>query len=260
MKRAARHIDAFIGASLFTIEMHRERGLRGTMIQLPLFHPEQSSRAPAGEAGNGRPYFLFTGRLEKIKIKGVQSIIFISVFRAFSGVDLLIAGTGNFEAELRSMAAGAENIEFLGRLDQPRLQSVYRGAVATIVPSLCYETFGLIVVESWSTATPVIVDAQSSLQELVRTHGGGLVYHDPDGLRLAVEQLGGDPALRERLGREGRAAYEAEFAEPALLEHYLAVVRRLLAIKRTGLAIGPTSAQPSPQLFMGRRVFFAAPV
>ena len=31
-------IDAFVGPSEFTIDMHRERGLRGNMIRLPLFH------------------------------------------------------------------------------------------------------------------------------------------------------------------------------------------------------------------------------
>ena len=40
MRRAARHIDAFLGPSVFTIRMHQERGLRGAMIQLPLFYPE----------------------------------------------------------------------------------------------------------------------------------------------------------------------------------------------------------------------------
>ena len=40
MRRATQHIDTFVGPSLFTIRMHQERGLRGMMVQLPLFHPE----------------------------------------------------------------------------------------------------------------------------------------------------------------------------------------------------------------------------
>ncbi|MBI4516685.1 MAG: glycosyltransferase [Deltaproteobacteria bacterium] len=255
MRRATRHIDAFLGPSEFTIAMHRARGLRGTMIQLPLFHPEpEAGPALARNPKVERPYCLFSGRLERIK--GVQVII--PVFRALPDVDLLIAGTGDFESELRAMAAGAANIKFLGRIDHDRLQACYRGALATVVPSLCYETFGLIVAESFSTCTPVIVYAQSSLEELVRRHGGGLLYRSPDELRAAVVQLQGDPALRARLGAEGRRAYEAEFAEPAFLDHYLGVTRALLAQKRAGLPLTLPGNAPNLQRVAGQPAFLTS--
>src|SRR5207302_1553889 len=74
MRRAARNIDAFIGPSLFTMRMHRQRGIDGLMVQLPLFHSAPHTTAGESElARRGRPYFLFVGRLEKIK--GVQRII-----------------------------------------------------------------------------------------------------------------------------------------------------------------------------------------
>jgi glycosyltransferase involved in cell wall biosynthesis len=253
MRRATRHIDAFVGPSAFTIHMHRERGLRGTMIQLPLFHPEPAPEAGVSDPASGeRPYFLFTGRLEKIK--GVQVII--PVFRGLPEVDLVIAGTGDFEGELRAMAAGAANIRFVGHVNQVRLQALYRGAVATVVPSLCYETFGLIVAESFSTRTPVIVHAQSSLEEIVNTFGGGLMYRSTDELRSAIDRLCNDRALRERLGREGRAAYEAEFAENAFLTHYVAVTRALLATKRSGCRVA-LPAGAVPRRFAGRHIVVA---
>ncbi|MFQ5667866.1 MAG: glycosyltransferase [Candidatus Binatia bacterium] len=253
VQRATRHIDAFLGPSVFTIRMHQERGLRGTMIQLPLFHPEPVA-APADPAlDNGRPYFLFTGRLEKIK--GVQVII--PVFRRLSEVDLLIAGTGNFEGQLRSLAAGAANIKFLGRVAPRGLQALYRQALGTLVPSLSYETFGLIVAESFSASTPVIAHAQSSLAEILRVHGGGLAYRTAEELRAAIEALRADPSLRARLGCEGRAAYETEFAEPAFVNHYLAVVRELLARKQAGDPLRPPSVSVSQSVLAGRPVFFA---
>ncbi len=244
MRRATRHIDAFIGPSLFTMRMHRERGIRGTMIQLPLFHPEPRGFSPrdasaqaraCGSAGDDRleslphkPYFLFVGRLEKIK--GVQTII--PTFRGLPEVDLLIAGAGDYESELRALADGAGNIRFIGRVDHRRLQALYRSAIATIVPSLCYETFGIVVAESFSASTPVIVYAQSSLEEIVSQHGGGLMYRTEGQLRDAIECLRDDRTMRERLGREGRTTYESEFAEESFLQHYMAVVRELLARER----------------------------
>ena len=230
IRRATRHIDAFIGPSLFTMRMHRERGIKGPMIQLPLFHPEPPIPPDTQPANEGRPFFLFVGRLEKIK--GLQAII--PTFRKMGDMDLVIAGSGNYEQELRSMAQGADNIRFVGRVDHVELQHLYRSAIAAVVPSLCYETFGVVVAEAFSARTPVVVYAQSSVEEIVKTHGGGLLYRTTSELEAALARLRDDEALRERLGREGRAAYEAEFAEASFLRNYLAVVEELLAKKRAG--------------------------
>ncbi len=253
MEHATRHIDAFLGPSVFTIRMHRERGLRGLMVQLPLFHPEPEPDTDAGAAENGgRPFFFFSGRLEKIK--GVQEII--PVFRTL-GIDLLIAGSGTFEPDLRALAGDSPNIRFLGRVGHRRLHALYRQAVATVVPSLCYETFGLIVAESFAASTPVIVYAQSSLEEIVTAHGGGVMYRNGEELHAAIHRLSADPSVRERLGREGRAAYEAEFAEEAFLTHYLAVVEALLARKQSRQPLAGAVEAASARM-AGRQVFLDA--
>lgn len=255
MQRATQAIDAFIGPSLFTMQMHRERGIHGTMIQLPLFHSEPHIASEAlPPINNGRPFFLFVGRL--VKIKGVQTII--PLFRALRDVDLLIAGEGDYEQELRLMAADAPNIYFVGRLDQSQLYALYQAALATIVPSLCYETFGLVVIESFAAETPVIVYAQSSLEEIVKTHGGGLIYHTENQLYAVIELLRTNASLRVRLGREGRAAYEAEFAEAPFLQYYLAVVRELLLMKSKRQPIRELSKTVGSPLLAGRPVFFAS--
>jgi glycosyltransferase involved in cell wall biosynthesis len=229
MRRATRSIDAFIGPSQFTIRMHSERGLRGMMIQLPLFHTELESPPEADDPVNdGHPYFLFVGRLEKIK--GVQTII--PVFRELGDVDLVVAGSGMYERQLRQIAEGAPNIRFVGRADARQLSCLYRDAVATIVPSLCYETFGIIVAESFAARTPVIVRDHSSLRELIESYGGGFTFSTEGELRSAIDQLRSDRELRDRLGQQGRAAYDAEFGEKPFLEQYLAVVRQLLAAKQ----------------------------
>lgn len=229
MRRATRHVDAFVGPSVFTMNKHAERGIKGLMIQLPLFHPEPSPVNIEGYA-SARPFFLFVGRLEKIK--GVQELI--PVFRGLTDVDLVIAGDGEYAAQLKRLADGAVNIRFVGRVEHGALQALYRDALATIVPSLCYETFGVVVAESYSARTPVIVRAASSLEELVSRHGGGLMYRNEDQMRDAIVRLRDDAELRRRLGDQGRRAYEEEFAEDAFLEHYLAVVRDLLRRKQGG--------------------------
>lgn len=54
-----------------------------------------------------------------------------------------------------------------------------KSAKALILPSQCYETFGMTVVESFSCKTPVIISDIEVLAEAVREHGAGLVFrHD----------------------------------------------------------------------------------
>jgi glycosyltransferase involved in cell wall biosynthesis len=232
MRRATRSIDAFIGPSEFTIRMHQERGIEGTMIRLPLFHSEPNvdlqSDSYVGEINNERQYFLFVGRLEKIK--GLQSVI--PIFRERPDVDLVVVGGGTYQRQLKLMAKRSPNIRFVGRADGQQLQRYYQGAVATIVPSLCYETFGIIVAESFATKTPVIVRNHSSLREFIEKHGGGFTFDNDVGLRSAIDQLRNDEELRDRLGRQGRAAYDAEFGEGPFIKHYLAEIRRLLKAKQ----------------------------
>jgi glycosyltransferase involved in cell wall biosynthesis len=247
VREATREVDAFLGPSLFTIRQHRTRGLEGTFVHLPQF--ETGSVATAKSAvGSGRPYLLYAGRLEKAK--GVQ--VTLPALRARPDIDLVIAGSGPMEAELRRAAGGAPNIRFVGRVSPAELRRLYRGARATIVPSLCYETFGLVVAESFAAGTPVIVHAQSALEETVRAHGGGLMYGDLDELGRAIDALS-DADLRLRLATEARRAFEREFSEAVHMDRYLALVRAMLAKKRAGEPIRPGAGEEP--LLAGRPVF-----
>ena len=171
-------------------------------------------------------------------------------------IDLLIAGVGNFQGELFALADRASNIKFLGWVNQSDLQSLYRNCTATIVPSLGYETFGLVVAESFSAGAPVIVHAQGALAEMVSTYGGGLLYSNEQQLCDAIDRLRGDSSLREDLGREGRLAYETQFSEDVHLKNYLGVVRELLANKRAGRTMNSASAPGGQTRVAGLPVFF----
>ena len=248
-----REVDAFLGPSLFTIRQHRMRGLDGTFVHLPQFDAAQPAEAE-GTAGvrSARPYVLYAGRLEKLK--GVQ--VAIPVLRSRPDIDFVIAGAGSMEADLKELAGGAPNIHFVGHVPEGQLSRLYRGALATVVPSLCYETFGLVVAESFACGTPVIVHAQGSLEEIVRTHGGGLTYGDPAELGSAIDRLC-DAGLRQRLASEAREVFEREFSEAVHMERYLALVREMLAKKRAGEPMARSGASDEPSLLAGRPVFIA---
>jgi glycosyltransferase involved in cell wall biosynthesis len=221
--RAARHVDAFIAPSRAACDLQARNGFPAPVECLPDFLPRQ----PLAEEGpvpvHPRPYFLFAGRLEKIK--GAQNLI--DAFRTERAADLVIAGTGPFEAELRAAAAGLPHVHFLGRLEFEALRRFYRQAIAVVVPSLCYETFGFPVIEAWASGTPVIVHDIGALPELVNEGGGGLIYRSGVELANALSRLRTDTTLRNELGGRGYERYLAEYCEEPHLRRYYALIERI---------------------------------
>lgn len=219
------HVDCFLSPSRFTLHKHLEMGLDIPIKQMPYFlpTPEDESDDSAFENDGQRPYFLFVGRLEKIK--GLQNVI--PVFKKQTNFDLLIAGDGEYRENLEKQAGNASNIKFLGRLDQKTLRQIYQSAIAVIVPSICYETFGIIIIEAFSRKTPVIVNDLGALPEVVEDSGGGFVYRTQDDLITAMNKFAENPSLRDDLGAKGYAAYLKYWNEDAHLERYLGLVEKL---------------------------------
>lgn len=229
LERQLRHIDAFVAMSEFSRQKHREFGFPREMEVLPYFLPAAASApAPSAVAPHPRPYFLFVGRLERIK--GVQDLL--PAFAGEGEADLVIAGDGEYGAALRTAARGMPRVRFVGRVGGPELATWYRHATALLVPSLCFETFGIILLEAWQQSTPVIARRLGPFPELVERAGGGELFETEAELRAAMDRLQSDPARRQRLAESGRRAVEEHWSEHAVVPGFLALVRRLAAERR----------------------------
>jgi glycosyltransferase involved in cell wall biosynthesis len=227
LERHGRNVDAWIAMSEFSRKRHREYGFPFDMEVLPYFlpDPETGRERPVLERADRpqeRPYFLFVGRLEEIK--GVQDVL--PLFRDYPEADFLITGTGEYEAELKRQAAGIENVRFLGRVPYDVLMQTYRHAEALIVPSLCYETFGIILIEAFTNGVPVIARRLGPFPEIVEASGGGELFESREDLLGAMKRIQTDPAHRERLADNGWRAYLERWTESAVIPRYLDVVRR----------------------------------
>ncbi len=228
LEREVARLDAVIAMSQFSREKHREFGFEREMEVLPYFLPDpESSTAPQADGAppHPRPYFFFVGRLERIK--GLDDVI--PVFRDFPDADLVIAGDGTHGAHLRELAAGMPNVTFLGRVAPEDLRQYYQHAVALVVPSECYETFGIVLLESFRQGTPVIARRLGPFPEIVDASGGGELFSTREELLGAMRRLQGDPAHRERLSQAGYAAYANRWSERVVVPQYLEIVRRAAA-------------------------------
>ena len=235
LERELPQVDLFLAPSDSTIEQHHRRGFPYPMRKLPYFLPLAESlpaEAPA-VSPSGRPYFLFVGRL--VEIKGAQKLI--DAFRRYDGADLLIAGDGVYEAELRRRAHDLPHVHFLGRVAPERLRQLYAGAIALLVPSLVYETFGFITLEALGQRTPVIAHDLGAVGELVRETGGGIVYRSEDELLEAIESLQREPARAASLGERGHDAYVERWSEEPHLAAYFDAIDEAASGRRLGEAM-----------------------
>jgi glycosyltransferase involved in cell wall biosynthesis len=232
MQSSVQHVDAFIAPSRFSKDLHHRMGLVAPVVHVPNFVSGAGDRglSTAQQDPNRpqhRPYFLFVGRLEKIK--GLQTVI--PIFHRYEKAQLWIAGDGAYEAHLRQMAAGSENIRFLGRKSRNELRILYRNATALLVPSLSFEVFPLVILEAFMHCTPAIVRNIGGMPEIIQESGGGVIYETDQQLVGAMEALLSDSSRRNLLGARGYEAFTKKWTADAYLASYFGLIRKIAAAR-----------------------------
>ncbi len=160
--------------------------------------------APAGsraqaraelELPGDRPIVASVRRLESTK--GIDRLVEAAerVRGEVPDVLFVIAGTGSLAGALAARVAQRElggTVRFLGKIDDARLARLYRAADLSVVPSVAWEGFGLVCLESLASGTPVMVTPVGGLPEAVGAlepalvFGGVEVEHLASGLRDAL--------------------------------------------------------------------------
>ncbi len=117
--------------------------------------------------------FVYAGRLEVNK--GILSLI--EMWKTLPEDFVLhIFGSGTMEEHIKKEIKENKNISFFGFKSQKEVFEDYRNAVAVIIPSECYETFGMGIPECFSMKLPVICTDIGNPGEMVKESKGGLVY------------------------------------------------------------------------------------
>ena len=185
---------------------------------LPNFVDDLAGAAPAELPG--APRLLAMGRLHRNKGFDVA----LRALALLPGAHLSIGGEGPERAALEALARElgvADRVAFLGwRRDVGALLA----ACDVFVCSSRHEPLGNIVLEAWSAARPVVAAAAQGPSELVEEDETGLLVpvDDAAALARAVGALLADPQRAARLAQSGRAAFERDFAEAAVVARWRA--------------------------------------
>jgi glycosyltransferase involved in cell wall biosynthesis len=192
---------------------------------------------------------------------------------------LLIVGDGPERGSLERLSheLGIEHeVTFTGRVGEEALVSAYRLADVSVVPSVALEGFGLVVLESLATGTPVIATEIGGLPEIVGKLSNDCLVKPADSAALAErlaaalenrQPLPSHEACREfslrykwdEVARRHLDFYEQITAPPhgevrvVILEHIaelsggeLAMVRLIPALRDKGVQVHVIVADDGP--------------
>lgn len=112
-----------------------------------------------------QPYLLTVGRL--VEYKGIQHII--CALPSIPEYELVVAGSGPYHDELEQIATKmgvADQVTFLGYVDEDRLPKLYSGAAVYITLSE-FEAYGMTVSEALAAGTPCVVRKRGALADWV---------------------------------------------------------------------------------------------
>lgn len=162
----------------------------------------------AGERPGG--YFLFIGRLSKEK--GVETLL--AAWKRLGGrVPLKIAGDGPLAGEVAGAIEALEDVEWLGRQSEERVQTLMKSARALVFPSVWYEGFPMVIAEAYAAGLPVIASDLGSMSTLVEHGRTGLHFRPGDAEDLArkIEWALEHPSQLAMMSKEARAEFEAKY-------------------------------------------------
>ncbi|MDY0086983.1 MAG: glycosyltransferase [Coriobacteriia bacterium] len=135
--------------------------------------------------------FLFIGALKPVK----QPLVLIEAFARIAPHtqrDLVVIGEGPLRDEVMlavDMHGLRDRVHLLGQIPHDLLPQHLHQAAALVLPSRT-EGFGMVVIESLATGTPVIASAVGAIPDLITPGLSGMLVTpgDVDGLAAAMQQ------------------------------------------------------------------------
>lgn len=146
------------------------------------------------------PYVVVVGTLEPRK--NLLGLLEAWRLLARDDVALLVVGPSGWGDALGDRAL-PQGVELIGFVDRATRDALYRGAAASVYPSL-FEGFGLPVLESMALGCPVVTSAGTSTEELV-AGGAGITVDptDPASICAGLRSVLDHDDERERLRHAG---------------------------------------------------------
>jgi glycosyltransferase involved in cell wall biosynthesis len=216
-------IDRYIALTEFARTKLGENGIPAHKI---VVKPNFVDPDPGAKQGPGE-YALYVGRLSPEK--GVRTLL-EGWRRLKTRVPLVVLGEGPCAPEVIGASREMPSIRWLGRRGKNEVIEAMKRARFLVMPSECYESSPLALLEAFGCALPIVASALGALAELVDDGRTGLTFRasDPDDLAVKVDWAWSHPWELEQMGQEARNEFEAKYTAAANYASLLAVYNDVL--------------------------------
>jgi glycosyltransferase involved in cell wall biosynthesis len=200
-----KQVNCFIALTQFSKDMYIEAGwpehkisIKPNFIEDP-FNGESTISKQGG-------YGIFVGRLSEEK--GIDNLL-----HAWNTIEYPLKVIG--DGPLKHLVEKSNNpyIEYLGLKDKCDVINYIKNADFLIMPSIWYETFGMVIIEAFACQTAVIVPKLGSLQTIVSDELTG-VHFDPFNyidLSEKINYLVENISLAQVMGANARSEYLSNY-------------------------------------------------
>ena len=173
---------------------------------------------------NPQPYLAFVGRVSAEK--GIEEAI-KTANRA--GIPLKIGAKIDpsdrdyYEARIKPLLDRSPGVEFLGELNQSAKEELMRNAIGLLFPTMCNESFGLVLTEAMACGTPIIASPNGSVPEILEEGITGTICATMDQAVAACSRL-------EQFDRKLiRATFERRFSAEIMAKNYVSLFEEMIA-------------------------------
>jgi glycosyltransferase involved in cell wall biosynthesis len=176
-------------------------------------------------------FLLYSGRLED----GKNVPLLLDYFTRYKAeypdcmLALVLTGVGSMQSQPNDHS----DIHFLGTLPEHALPALFAAAFALCQPSL-YESFSIVLMESWLQGRPVLVHAECPVtSEHVAASGGGFTFDDYASFRDTLNYLLDNPSAADEAGQRGRSYVLEQYTWQVVTERLLQGITSCLAPRST---------------------------
>jgi len=227
MRNISSNITAVISPSKFVMDLVQNNGFFHKSKKFVIQHGIDNTKKIKAKLESSDE-FLYFGRLDEPK--GIQ--VAIEAFRKNLSKDikLHIAGSGPYENELKNFANGDQRIIFHGYLEKEKLELLINQCSYLIVPSIWYEPFGLVIIESLNRGMPVIASKIGAIPEIITNEYNGFLFEPGDSYSLSniITKTIGDHKLLTRLSQnalDSSMNYPIESVFKSVMEIYQSLIK-----------------------------------
>lgn len=167
-------------------------------------------------------YAIYVGRLDENK--GVPELLrFYSRFLKETGCDLDLVLVGKSVIPVPAHP----NIRHVGFLNDQEKFDLLAGAEFLLIPSQ-YESLCMVVLEAWALGKPVVANGRTAVLkgQCQRSHAG-LWYTNFEEFKETVSMIASDSRLRQEMGMNGKAFFNAHYRWEVIEKKYLAILHAL---------------------------------